>query len=57
MLSTKGHNFLFGRMYFTGENDYQNFWVFASMLNSLALDNNKTVANWSIPWKNWTIWY
>ena len=33
-------------MYFTGDNDYQNFLVFASMLSSLTLDNNEKVANW-----------
>ena len=35
-----------GRMYFTGDDDYQNFLVFGSMLSSLTLDNNEKVANW-----------
>ena len=42
----KGHDFLLGRMYFTGGNGYQNFLVFVSMLSSLILDNNKTVTIW-----------
>ena len=33
-------------MYFTGDDDYQNFLVFGSMLSSLTLDNNEKVANW-----------
>ena len=33
-------------MYFTEDNGYQNFLVFAQMLISLILDSNKTVANW-----------
>ena len=33
-------------MYFAGDNGYQNFLVFALMLNSLILDNNKIVTNW-----------
>ena len=33
-------------MYFTGDNGYQNFLVFASMLSSLLLDCNKKVTNW-----------
>ena len=33
-------------MYFTGEDGYQNFLVFASMLSSLILDSNKKVTKW-----------
>ena len=33
-------------MYFTGNNCYQNFLVFAPMLSSLILDSNKKVTNW-----------
>ena len=33
-------------MYFTGNDRYQNFLVFAPMLASLILDNNKKVTNW-----------
>ena len=33
-------------MYFTGNNGYQKFLVFASMLNSLVLDSNKEVTKW-----------
>ena len=32
-------------MYFTGNDDYQNFIVFASILSSLTLDNKKNVTN------------
>ena len=42
----KGYDFLLGRMYFTGDNGYQNFLVFAPILSSLTLDNNKKVTNW-----------
>ena len=33
-------------MYFTGDDGYQTFLVFAPMLNSLTLGNNKRVTNW-----------
>ena len=33
-------------MYFTGDDGYQNFLVFASMLSSLILDSNRKVTNW-----------
>ena len=36
---------LLGRMYFTGNEGYQNFPVFASMLISLILDSNKEVCH------------
>ena len=42
-ISDKGYHFLFGRMYFTGYNSYQNFLVFVSMLSSLISDSNKKV--------------
>ena len=41
----KGCNFLLGRMYFTGNDGYQNFIFFASLLTSLMLDSNKTLTN------------
>ena len=37
----KGYGFLLGRMYFTSDDGYQKFLVFAQMLNSLTLDNKK----------------
>ena len=33
-------------MYFTGDDGYQNFLVFAPMLSSLMLASNKNVTNW-----------
>ena len=33
-------------MYFTGNNGYENFLVFAPMVSSLTLDNNTKVTNW-----------
>ena len=33
-------------MYFTGNNSYPIFFVFAKMLSSLILDSNKKVTNW-----------
>ena len=41
----KGCDFLLGRMYFTGNDGYQNFSFFASLLTSLMLDSNKTLSN------------
>ena len=38
--------FLIGRMYFTGDDGYQNFLVFVSMLSSLIVNNNKKATNW-----------
>ena len=35
------------RMYFTGDDGYQNFLVFAPMLSSLILDSNKKVTKWT----------
>ena len=45
-LSEKGYDFLLGRMFFTGDDDYQNILVFGPMHNSLILDSNKKVTNW-----------
>ena len=38
---------MFGRMYFTGNNGYQIFLVFAPILSSLILNYNKKVTNWT----------
>ena len=38
--------FFLGRMYFTGDGAYQNFLVFAPMLNSLILDSNRKFTDW-----------
>ena len=45
-ISEKGYDFLLGRMYFTGDDDYQNILVSGQMLSSLILDSNKKVTNW-----------
>ena len=37
---------MLGRIYFTGDNGYQHFLVFAPMLSSLILDSNKNVFQW-----------
>ena len=37
----KGYDYLLCRMYFTADNGYQNFLVFAPMLSSLVLDKIK----------------
>ena len=37
----KPYNFLLAIMYFTCDDGYQNFSVFAPMLSSLILDSNK----------------
>ena len=39
----KRYDFLLGRMYFTGNDGYQNFLVFAPILSLLTLDSNKNV--------------
>ena len=39
----KGYDFLWGKMYFTGINGYQNFLVFAPMLSPIIPDNHKKV--------------
>ena len=46
-ISKKGYDFLVDKMYFTGDDGYQDFLVFAPMLNSPTLDNeDKNVTNW-----------
>ena len=45
-VSERGFNFLIDRMYFTGDNGYKNFKVFAPILSSVILDSNKKVTNW-----------
>ena len=45
-ISEKGYDFLLDRMYFTGDQGYQNFLVFVWMLSSKILDSNKKVTNW-----------
>ena len=45
-ISEKGYNFLIGKMYFTGNDGYQNFLVFAPMLISLILGSNRKFINW-----------
>ena len=42
----KGYDLLLGRMYFTGDDGYQNFSGFAPLLSSLILDSNKRFTNW-----------
>ena len=44
-ISEKGYDILLGRMYFTGNDGYQNFLVFAPMLSSLILNSNRKVTN------------
>ena len=60
-ISEKGYDFLLGTMYFTGNDCYQNFLVFAPMLSSIILDSNKKVTYWistgTTSGKNETIWY
>ena len=48
-ISEKRHDFLLGRIYFTGNDGYQNFIVLAAKLSSLILDTNKKVTNWISP--------
>ena len=38
--------FFLGRMYFAGDDGYQNFLGLTRMLHSPTMDNNKTVTNW-----------
>ena len=45
-ISEKGYDFLSGRMYFTGNDCYQNFLVFVSVLRYLVLDSNRKVTSW-----------
>ena len=44
--SEKVYDFLLGRIYFTGDNGYQNFLVFTQILSLLILNSNKKVTNW-----------
>ena len=37
---------MLGRIYFTGDNGYQNFLVFAPMLSSLILNRDRKVTDW-----------
>ena len=37
---------MFGRIYFTGDNGYQNFLVFAPTLSFLILNNDRKVTDW-----------
>ena len=39
-MSAKGYDYLLGRMYFRGDDGYQNFLVFSPMLSSLKLHNS-----------------
>ena len=45
-ISREGYDSLLGRMYFIGNDDYENFLVFAPMLSSLILGSNRNVTNW-----------
>ena len=45
-MSKEGYDFLLGRMYFTGNDGYQNFLIFALMFSFLILDSNNKVTNW-----------
>ena len=45
-ISEKQYDFLLGRMYFTGNDGYQNFLVLVPMLSSVILDGNKKFINW-----------
>ena len=40
-ISETRYDFLLGRMYFTGNDGYQNFLVFAQMLSSILLESNE----------------
>ena len=35
-ISEKGYDFLLGKMYFTGDDDYHNFLVFVPMFNNIG---------------------
>ena len=45
-ISEKKYDFLLGRIYLTGNNGYQSFLVFASMVRPLKLDSNRKATNW-----------
>ena len=44
-ISEKRYDFLLGRIYFAGDDGYQNFLVFTPMLSSLILDSNRKVTD------------
>ena len=44
-IAEKRLDFLLGKMYFIGNDGYQNFLGFASVLNSLILDSNRNNIN------------
>ena len=46
----KKYDLLLGRIYFAGDDGYQNFLVFAPVVSSLILDDNEKVTYWM-----WTI--
>ena len=48
-ISENEYYFLVGKMYFTGNDGYQNFLVFLPMLSSLILDSNKKLLTEYIP--------
>ena len=43
---TKGYSFSLNRPYFTCEDAYQYFLVFALILNSIILESNTKITNW-----------
>ena len=45
-MQEKEQDIFLDRMHFTGNDGYQNFPVFAPMLNSLILHRNKKTTNW-----------
>ena len=45
-ISENRYDLLLGKMYFTGNDGYQNFLVFAPMLSCLILDSNRKVTEW-----------
>ena len=45
LLWTKGYNFLLGRVYFTGVDEYRKLLDFAPIFNSLTWDSNKKSTN------------
>ena len=42
----KGYSFSLDGTYFTSEDAYQHFLVFALILNLIILENNKKLTNW-----------
>ena len=41
---------MLGRIYFAGDDVYQNFLVFAPVLSFLILDSNRKATNWISNW-------